>query len=300
MEKNNLHAWLLLLILSVIWGSSFILIKKGLVALSPGEVAGMRVLMAAVFVSPIALNKLKGLSFRQIAIIFSTGVLGTFIPSFLFAFAETRLGSGITGIFNALTPAWIIIVGSIFFNYKIRSNEFFGFTLAFAGCVVLVFAGSGGQLSNINSYAIFVLLATLCYGFNVNIIKHKLVSIPSITISTVSLILLFPFALIYLLSFTEIVEKVYNIQHNNLPLLSVVVLGFFGTGLALILFNQLIKLASPVFAGSVTYFIPIVALLWGALDHEKILFSHIIGTITIITGVFILNIKRAKITSKLN
>jgi drug/metabolite transporter (DMT)-like permease len=291
LDKKHIEAWVLLILLSLIWGSSFILIKKGLIHLSPVEVAAIRVLSASLVVMPIALGRLRSLSVRELLIIILSGLFGTLLPSFLFAFAETQLESGLTGILNALTPLWIVSVSFIFFQYKLRGREMAGLILGFSGSVMLLFAGSGGDLGKLNYYVFFVILATACYGINLNIIKFTLERVHALTISTVSLLALGPFALFFLTFYTEFGEKVYHLQLIRNSLLSVLILGILGTGLALILFNRLIKLTKPVFSGSVTYFIPIVSIFWGIMDGEKTHLAHFIGMFVIFAGVFLSNKK---------
>lgn len=291
MDKKHIEAWVLLVLLSLIWGSSFILIKKGLIHLTPAEVAAIRVLSGSVVVAPIALGRLRGLEVRELLIIIFTGFIGTMLPAFLFAYAETRLESGITGILNALTPLWIVTVSFVFFNYKLRSREITGLLLGFAGSVILLFAGSGGDFGKLNFFIFFVILATALYGINLNIIKFVLVKVPALTISTVSLLLLGPVALVFLTFYTGFGEKVYHLQLIRNSLLSVLILGILGTGLALILFNRLIKLTKPVFSGSVTYFIPVVSIFWGIMDGEDTYLAHFIGMFVIFTGVFLSNRK---------
>ncbi|MCC5931712.1 MAG: DMT family transporter [Cyclobacteriaceae bacterium] len=291
LDKKYLEAWGLLILLSLIWGSSFILIKKGLIHLTPAEVAAVRVLSASLVVAPIALSRLRSLNFRELSIIVLTGLFGTMLPAFLFAYAETQLESAITGILNALTPIWIVSVSFVFFNYKLRGREMAGLFLGFSGSVILLFAGSGGDFGKLNYYIFFVILATACYGINLNIIKFMLVKVPALTISTVSLLALGPITFVFLTFYTEFGEKVYHLQLIRNSLISVLILGIFGTGMALILFNRLIKLTKPVFSGSVTYFIPVVSIFWGIMDGENTQKTHIIGMLVIFAGVFLSNRK---------
>ena len=172
LRQEGALPWILLSVLSLIWGSSFILIKKGLVVFSAGEVGAIRILTASLFLLPLAIPKLKGLKARQWRLLFLTGLLGNFFPAFLFAIAETQLDSALTGVLNALTPLFVIIVGALFFTQKVSLKAGVGIVVGFAGTAFLVFSGSSGGISDVNYYAFYVVLATLCYGINLNLIKY--------------------------------------------------------------------------------------------------------------------------------
>jgi drug/metabolite transporter (DMT)-like permease len=173
-QSAGLRAWLLLIFLSLIWGSSFILIKKGLIGLSIGEVGALRIVSAGLFLAPFAAYNLRSIHKKFYGRLFFTGLLGNFIPAFLFAIAQTRLGSGITGILNSLTPISALVIGALLFGNSFTRNDVIGLITAFIGCVILIVSGSGGTLDRINTYIIFVVLATMCYGTNVNYINSKL------------------------------------------------------------------------------------------------------------------------------
>ena len=294
MKNKNWVAWGILAILSLIWGSSFILIKKGLVVYSAGEVGALRILSAALFLAPLAIRKLKTLSWPQLRLLFGIGLLGSFIPAFLFATGQTRLDSGITGVLNGLTPIWVLIIGAVFYKQKVTRYQVVGLLLAFVGTFVLLTAGSGGDLSSINFYALFIVLATICYGANLNIIKFHLAGINAVVITSVSILLVGPMALIYLLTASEVTTKLNEVPGAWAALGYISLLGVMSTSIALIMFNHLVKLTTPIFTSTVTYFIPIVALAWGLLDGEVLILGQVIGILAIIIGVFVTNRKKAK------
>ncbi|MGM0581668.1 MAG: DMT family transporter [Bacteroidota bacterium] len=279
----------LLILLALIWGSSFILIKKGLLVFSAGEVGAIRIFSAALVLTPLSLPKLKSLNKRQWKWLFISGMVGSFGPAFLFAYAQTQLESGITGVLNALTPIFALLVGVIFFKGKLKLRDSLGIALGFGGTIVLIVAGSGGELGNFNFYAIFVILATLCYGFNLNIIKTQFSILTPRMITSISLVLIAPLAAGYLFGSSDFVTKMQYEVGAWRALLYISILGVIGTAFALILFNRLVKLTSPVFTSFVTYLIPIVAIVWGLLDGEILVFGHYIGIVLIILGVAFAN-----------
>lgn len=292
--ENALKAWGFLVILALIWGSSFILIKRGLEVFSPGEVGAFRIVAAGLVLLPLSLPRIKTLNKRQVKNLLIVGMVGSFIPAFLFAKAQTQLSSSLTGVFNAMTPLFVVIIGALFFNARITKRNTIGLIIAFLGVVVLltVKEGSGwGTFTDINSYAFFVLLACVCYGVNLNIIKYRFVELKPVAITAISLLMVLPMALLYLFAFTNFSFKIMHVEGAIAAAGYITLLGVMGTALALMLFNIMVKVATPVFASSVTYLIPIVAIFWGLLDGEVLLAGHYLGFIAVILGVWIGNRK---------
>lgn len=287
-KKQNLLAWGLLLVLAAIWGSSFILIKKALLVYSAGEVGALRIVSAYLFLLPLALSSFKKIRRKHWAVLISVGFVGSLIPSFLFATAQTRIPSSVAGILNALTPLFTLILGALLFAQQVVARKFAGVILGFLGCGILIFAGSSGNIG-FNAYALLVVLATLFYSINLNLIKFKLAELNARTITSLSLFLVGPVATIYLLFFTGFTGKIGVIEGSYPALGAVALLGILGTAIALILFNQLVKITSPLFTSSVTYIIPIVAVVWGLIDDERLYSGHYLGMIFIITGVYLAN-----------
>jgi len=286
----RMQSWLILLLLTIIWGSSFILIKKGLVAFSSDEVAALRIFTASLFMLPFAISWMKQVPRSEYKIIFISGLIGSLIPAFLFAIAQTRLESAVTGIVNSLTPVFVIIVGAAFYQQKISPKMVLGLLLAFIGTLALILSDGASELS-VNLYAGLVILATILYGFNVNILKFRLSEINPIAVSSISIVLCSPFVLIHLLFNTDFLFQLANDEGARIALGYLTILGVLGTGLALILFNFLIRIATPLFASSVTYLIPIVAVFWGIIDGESLRMMHYASMIVIIGGVYLANKK---------
>uniref|UniRef100_UPI00404A863C DMT family transporter n=1 Tax=Flavobacterium sp. TaxID=239 RepID=UPI00404A863C len=274
-----------LLVLALIWGSSFILIKRGLVALSPLQLGALRIVFAGVFLVLIGFKSLKNIQLRQWKFLALTACLGTFVPVFLFSFAQTQISSAISAILNSLTPLNTLIFGVMLFGVNFQKRQIFGVIIGLAGSLLLII---NGALSNPQAnyyYAILLIIASICYALNVNIIKHYLSDLKPLSITTGNfVIILIPAFLVLIFSgFFEVVQepKVQEV------IIYVAILGIVGTAVANILFFKLIQLSSPVFASSVTYLIPVVAFMWGLLDNEKITVIQLIGAAIILTGVYL-------------
>lgn len=294
-SENTIRNWAYLTGLALVWGSSFILIKRGLEVFSPGELGAYRIVAAATFLLPLSLPRVRHLSVTQIQNLILVGLVGSFIPAFLFAKAQTQLSSSLTGVLNALTPLFVVLIGWLFFKSRITRQNAVGLAIAFIGVVILITVKEGvgfGAFSDINSYAFFVILACTCYGFNLNLIKFRFVELKPIEITAISLLLVLPVALIYLMMGTQFSYKLVTVEGAWKALGYVTLLGVVGTALALILFNMLVKIASPVFASSVTYLIPIVAIIWGVWDGEVLLWGHYLGFAAVIFGVWVGNRKK--------
>lgn len=289
-SSTNFLAWSLLIVLSIIWGSSFILIKKGLLAFDPGEIAAIRIFSASLFLFPIAIRNLKQIKTRrQWIFLFASGFLGSLIPAFLFPLAQTRIDSAITGVLNALTPFFTILIGGMLVGVRFNKRIKLGIFIGFMGSILLVTAGSGYDLTGINYYALLIVFATVLYGFNVNILKYYLGDISPVQITSFSMMLIGPFSLVYLLVYADVRQTLSSDLHNLIPLGYIIILGVIGTAISLILFNKLVKITNIVFSSSVTYLIPVVAVIWGLIDNEVLLLQHYVGMVFIILGVLLAN-----------
>ncbi|MEX2233475.1 MAG: DMT family transporter [Cyclobacteriaceae bacterium] len=289
--NHNARALTLLILLALIWGTSFILMKRGLLVFSAGEVGSIRVAAASLFLLPIALLKLKELNTRHYPMLFASGMMGIFFPAFLFALAQTRLESSVTGILNSLTPIFTLLIGAWFFHQNFRKQSIIGIVIGLAGTIILILANSGGTISGVNVFALLVILACVFYATNVNYIKFKIIDLRALTITSVSLMLIGPFAIIYLFGFTGFIHKMETQDGAWTAFGFILLLGFMSTSLATILFNKLVKITSPVYTSSVTYLIPIVAVLWGLSDNEQLFPGHFAGMAAIIAGVYLANRK---------
>jgi drug/metabolite transporter (DMT)-like permease len=290
-EQNRGTAIFLLIVLSLIWGTSFILIKQGLKVFAPDEVGAIRVSAAALFLLPAALIKVRDLQRSYYPKLLIVGLLGIFFPAFLFAAAQTRMDSSVAGILNTLTPIFTMIVGVILFQQRFKGYAVLGILLGFGGTVMLMLSRSGGQVMGINFYALLIVLACVMYGTNLNFIKFKVTDLGSLTITSVSLLLIGPLAMAYLFIFTDFTQKFSTHEGAWKAFGFIVLLGMMSTSIATFLFNRLVKITTPIFASSVTYIMPIVAVMWGVLDGEHLYLGHYIGMIAVIGGVYLANRK---------
>lgn len=287
-DTPPLKAWLLLLLLAMIWGSSFILIKKGLLAFRPDQLAAIRIASAGFVLLPFLMKRFRTVQRHHWPKLISVGLVGSFIPAFLFAFAQTQLPSGVTGVLNTFTPLATLLIGVLVFKQLVVARQWIGVLVGLAGTVILITANANGGFT-FNSYALFIIVATICYGINLNLIKHHIPDLGALTITGVSLFLVAPPALLYLLFGTPFVEQVSSNSDSHFALAAILVLGIIGTAMALVIFNTVVKITDTTFTSSVTYLIPIVALILGVIDGEPFLIEHAIGMAAILTGVYIAN-----------
>jgi len=283
------RSWATLIILALIWGSSFILIKRGLDHFSSNEVGALRIVITFIFLFPLAIRKLFKLRKRDWVLIAIVGIIGSGIPPFLFAAAQTKIDSYLAGILNSLVPLFTLIIGSLFFRFKSKWYNVLGIFIGLAGAVGLV-ASTGFHSTSFNFlYAGLIVIATLCYATNVNVVKFYLKDIDAITITSLSFFVIgFP-AMVYLFGFTDFLHKMSSQEDAWQGLGYLAILAIFGTGLALIAFNKLIKVATPIFASSVTYLIPVVAIIWGLFDNENFEPIYFVWILIILAGVFLVN-----------
>lgn len=283
--------WLMLIGLSLVWGSSFILIKQGLEVFSFMEVGAIRVVSAFLVLLPVALANFKKVPKEKWKFIIAMGLLGNFIPAFLFAKAQTQLPSSITGVLNALTPLFTFIVGIIAFNQVMKLRQLTGLVIAFLGSATLIFVNSSGEIGGVNYFAFFVIAAAMCYATSTNLIKKYLTTIKSLHLTSFAISIVGPMG-VFILYNSDFTEKVLYTDGALKALFFLALLGILGTSVALVMFNKMIQTTSAVFAASVTYLIPIVAISWGILDGEVLMPLHYICIATILVGVFISNRKK--------
>lgn len=279
--------WLVFALLSLVWGSSFVLIKEGLRSFSPYQVASLRMLFAGLVLVPFAIKALPQIPKEKMGLVLISGVAGNFIPAFLFCIAETQIDSSLAGILNSLTPLFTILVGISFFKVQTNITKIIGVIIGFIGLCFLFAAGKDMSMRNM-SYAGLVLMATLFYGINVNMVGRYLQNIGALNIASVAFsFLVLPSAAI--LFFTGYFNNNFTNQTVIQSTLASAVLGIVGTSLASILFYYLIKRAGVIFGSLVTYGIPIVAVCWGMVYGEKITPMQYVWMGVILIGIFIAN-----------
>lgn len=281
--------WILIAALAVIWGSSFILMKKALVDFSPGQVASLRMFSSFLFLIPFVFHRLKEIKKEEWKFMVASGFLGNGIPAFLFAYAQTRIPSFMAGMLNSLTPVFTMALGYFIFNTRVTLLRVVGVSIGLAGAVWLIgMTTSTGDLSEVSWYPILIVIATLCYAGSVNIIRHKLQAADSLVIAAGALTSIGPITGIYLFS-TDFIDRLQTNPDSWLSMAYVLILALLGTTLSLVFFNRLIKIAGALFASSVTYLIPIVAMLWGLADGETMGVWHLAALGAILGGVYLIN-----------
>jgi len=292
--NNIIRKWIFLILLSLIWGSSFILIKKGLIGLTPLQLGSFRIIISSVIIFIFGFKSLKGLNKKHWKWLTISGFLGSFFPSFLFAYAELEVDSAIASILNSLVPLNTLLLGYLFFKIKSNSFQVIGVIIGFIGALLLILEGYVINPNNNYNYSILIILATLMYAANVNIIKRYLNDVRplTITVANFTAIIVPSFAV---LIFSGALNDSTISSSTFLPSLGfVIILSIFGTALAKIMFNTLIQISTPVFASSVTYLMPLVALGWGILDSEIFSINQGLASLLILCGIYLSNKRNKK------
>jgi drug/metabolite transporter (DMT)-like permease len=290
MMKDKLVNWTLFLVLCLIWGSSFILMRKGMEdgILTPYHVASIRIFSAGFVLLPFAFKAWKAVPKEKLWFVILSGLLGSFFPAYLFCIAEIKISSSLAGILNALTPLFTIVIGVVFFQMKAAGKKWMGIVVGFLGLTLLTIVSNKGISFKDYSYSFYALVATILYGINVNLIGTHMKAVNSINIAAM--------AFVFLMIPSTII--LFATGYFSLPLaeLSTIkatvassVLGIFGTAIASILFYMLLKRAGALFASMVTYGIPFVAILWGILDGELITAMQVGCLGIILSGVYLAN-----------
>lgn len=294
-QPAELRHWGMLLLTACIWGSSFILIKHALYngngeeLFSPIQVGALRIIIAAAFILPLVLRKFNVLKDGKLKYLLAVGVFGNGIPAFLFALAQTEIPSALAGMLNALVPVFSLVIGLVFFKTKIRALQVLGIFVGLGGAIGIMISGGGLNGSEINiTYASLIVVATICYAISLNVIKNFLQDESSVAITGVALVMVSPVGVAILLM-TDFVGTMKTADGAWLGLGAVSILAILGTSLALIVFNKMVKETSAIFASSVTYLIPIVAIIWGVIDGEVLSFGQIACSLIMLGGIFLIN-----------
>jgi drug/metabolite transporter (DMT)-like permease len=290
--KNPNIKWLYLLILSVIWGSSFILIKKSLLGLTAYQLGALRTIITGVILLAVGYNKLKTIPKSKWKWLLISGLLGSFIPSFFFAIAETEIDSAVASILNSLVPLNTILLGFAVFRIASTKRQVLGVMVGFVGTTILILKGSELNPTQNYLYAGFVIASTLMYAANVNIIKRYLQDIKPLAIAAGNYVFIVITALIILLFTDFFSSETFNNPALPKALLYITILSVLGTAMAKVIFFKLVQLSTPVFASSVTYIMPIVALIWGVIDGEAFSFIQGLAALLILAGVYLSHRKR--------
>ena len=295
----NLRKWGTLIILSVIWGSSYILIKKGLTGLTPVQLGSLRVIITTILIAPIGYNKIKHIPKNKMKWVAVSAFVGSFFPAYLFAFAETEISSSVTAVMVSLTPLFTLLISVIIFGEELLKKQVIGVIIGFLGIVVLINNELLSSSFNL-LYVMFIVLAAFCYAVNANLLKYKLPNIPALGIVFMSFLFMFIPAFIVLF-FSEFPFSDFTSDPLILEsIIYIVILALFGTAIAKVMYIKLLAISTPVFSVSTTYLIPVVGIFWGLLDGEEFKLTQFIGTSIILIGVYLVTKKKAPIKGASN
>ena len=289
---NNQHQkWLYLVLLALVWGSSFILMKKALIGLTPIQLGALRIIFTGIFLFSTSASSIKQIKKKHWKYITFTAFAASFIPVFLFAFSVHQIDSAVVSILNSFTPFNTLIFGAVLFGFSFRKVQFYGILMGLLGCIILILSGASLNENQNYWYSIFVLIASVGYALNVNMVKKYLYDLKPRAIVTGNFLLIFIPAILVLYFTGFFSDYVYD-KEGFIALGYVAILAVFGTGLAKIMYNKLVQISTPIFSSSVTYLIPIVAVFWGVIDGEEFSLIQLFGGTIILLGVYLVNKKK--------
>lgn len=285
------NKWFILCIMAVTWGSSFILIKRSLLEFTPFQIGAFRVGMSGLVLSFIGFPALRKMNMKTIFWVAIAGFFGIFLPMFLFPIAQTHVSSSLAGMINALEPIFVLTLGFVIFRTRSTSIQSLGALIGFGGAALLLYFSEASGAKNNLIFTLLMVLASASYAYSSLIIEKKLKDIPSIEISSgLFCIWMIPsfFILVFSGFFTDFrfeTDQIKALTHLS-------ILTFVGTAGAMILFYKLIQDTSAIFASTVSYLIPIVAIIWGVLDGERFSVWYVIGGAFILIGIYLIREKK--------
>ncbi len=288
MEKSFKN-YIILILLAVIWGSSFILMKRGLVAYDYMQVATLRLFIAFLSLTPFILKAIKVVQRKHILSIVAMAIFGNGMPAFLFTKAQTELDSSVIGILNSLVPLFTLLLGVYFFKTKPTKTNIVGIIIGLCGALILIYSTMGEGIE-INNYVFLVISATVMYAVSINVIKKYLYDLDALSITASAFLLIGPLSAIYIFN-TDFLEIATTTNQGVIALGYIALLAVVCTSAAVVIFNKLISLSTAIFASSVTYLIPVVAIFWGVFDGEEVALIHLLSVLIILSGVYLVNKK---------
>ncbi|MEM6725649.1 MAG: DMT family transporter [Bacteroidota bacterium] len=284
-QAPNYTSWVLLIVLALIWGSSFILIKKSLVALSSLQVASLRIGISALAFSPVLALQWSKIPRDKLKYLLVVGLAGSAIPAVLFSIAQTQISSSLAGLLNSLTPLFALLISVLFFHQKVGKEKYVGVVLGFAGSALLIILGSDLDDNKNVWFGLLVVGACLCYATSLNTVKHFLQDVGPILLSAVAYCLVGPLGIV-ILCFTDWQTAMASDQFFW-SMASITALALLGTVFASVLFFKLVQMTNVIFSSAVAYLIPLVALGFAFFDGETINYVHFLGMACILSGVFL-------------
>lgn len=291
MGKFFNNRWILLLVISLTWGSSFILIKKSLLAFSPYEIGAIRIVGSGLLLAIIGIPAILKMSKSTIIWVTIVGFFGNFLPMFLFPIAQMRVSSSMSGILDSLVPIFVLLFGFLLFGIKSKLTQVIGAVIGFFGAASLIYFSNANTQESQFGYTLLIVLAGASYGINAVLIKERTATVKAVELTAaVYTIWAIPAAVI--LYFTGFIQNFKITPEIVKPLGYLAFLTTFGTAIAMLLYYKLIQNTSPVFASTASYLLPVVAVIWGVLDGEKFTVWYIFGGVLILIGIYLIREKR--------
>ena len=292
MKNDRFVSWGIFILLCIIWGSSFILMKASKEELTWAQIASLRIFSAGVVMLPFAIFYFSRIPKKKMPLVILSAICGNLLPAYLFAGAIAKnIDSSLAGILNSLTPIFVVVTGVLFFRSKIEGRKIIGVIIGFAGLILLTLAAKKGISFDNIEYTLWILVATILYGFNINIVGHYLKDINPIHLAVVSITwMMIPTGIV--LCQQNFLQLPFNDDDTLLAVINSVMLGVAGTAIATALFYVLVKKAGGLFASLVTYGIPFIALTWGFIFGEEITVLQISCLGIILFGVYLANMPR--------
>lgn len=285
------NKWIILTVLAVTWGSSFILIKKSLVSFTPYQIGSIRVIVSGLIFMVIGFKAMKKMDRKTFWWMVFAGMIGNFVPMFLFPLAQTRVSSSMAGILDTLVPVFVLVLGFVFFKIRSKKIQWTGAIIGFIGAGTLLYFSGKSSGHSEPAYAMLIVLATALYAGAALVINQKLAHVHSIELSaSVFTVWMFPSIIIFF--FSGILQ---DFQNTNLQWESagyLAILSVVGTALAMLLYFRLIQTTSAVFASMVAYLLPLVAVFWGLLAGEQFTIWYALGALVIIIGIYLVQEKK--------
>jgi drug/metabolite transporter (DMT)-like permease len=300
MNPTKSSGWLLsFTLLGIIWGSSFLFIKEGLAILSPFGIAFWRTALGALVMALILVIRRHKLpsTLKQWALIWVGGLLMSGVPAALFGYAQQHVSSALASILNASTPIFTVIAILIAFRAETpKRHVVIGLLVGLVGVGVVLGVWAGFGVNDPLAIGALVLAVT-CYGFGTPFTR-KYISPMAVGNESAVFVQVFTSALtmlpLYLLT-----GPVFVGELSPIPVISILILGFIGTGLAYVVYYDILDKVGSAIASSVTYITPLVGVLMGALLlNESISWNQPVGGLVILLGAAIAQGRLSGLVSK--
>ena len=276
-----------MIVVALVWGASFLFIKKGLVTFSANDTMAIRLVLTSLFLVPVMCLYWKRLNKKHILPLVLSAILGNSLPQLLYTIAQQHIPSSLAGMLNSMMPLFALIWAITLFGEKVKTIHVVGLLVGFVGVIGLAFKDS---LHFEQSYVfgfVLIIFANVCYGIIINIVKKRLHDLDGLSIVAFTFMFLGPLAAGYMCC-VDVSHYVYN-PHFTMSLVSIGLMSLLGNVLAASVFNILMKFVSTVFAAATMYIVPVFAIMWGSFDGEHIVFIQLVWTLVVLLGVYLVN-----------